>query len=313
VLAVDHLEELGYLISSSTDCSINFWDLDDWSLKQRLPVPVPQLTMEWHPTGGNLESESNGILFTGGVMNPKTGKVTISGYDPLSFKTMAQMNMHTDAILDLHSIPSLHTLVSCGMDSKICLWDLHTQQHKKTLLGHTKGVMDIDYSPDHRILASAGFDHDVLVWNPHVENIICRLMGHTAALIGVKMSERCELRAASCELRRRRRQNISSLTHSANLASLRSAPLRSPEILSASCDGVIKVWDIRNFKCSQTIYCETSQPLSDFSYFEGDTSGCMVIASKRTLHLFENEPDEDPRITDTNISMEILFQKSTCR
>jgi len=39
----------------------------------------------------------------------------------------------------------------------------------------------------------------------------------------------------------------------------------------------------------------------------------MVIASKRTLHLFENEPDEDPRITDTNISMEILFQKSTCR
>ena len=124
---------------------------------------------------------------------------------------------------------------------------------------------------------SAGFDHDVLVWNPHVENIICRLMGHTAALIGVKMSE------------------------------------RSPEILSASCDGVIKVWDIRNFKCVQTMYAETNQPLSDFSYFEGDTSGCMVIASKRTLHLFENEPDENPKITDTDVRGERSLARSEAR
>ena len=78
VLAVDHLPEFGYLATSSTDCSINFWDLNDFTLKQRLPVSVPQLTMEWHPNGsGLLERENNGILFTAGMMNPKTNKVTI--------------------------------------------------------------------------------------------------------------------------------------------------------------------------------------------------------------------------------------------
>ena len=155
-----------------------------------------------------------------------------------------QMNKHTDTILDLYSIPSLHTLVSCGMDSKICMWDLHSGQFKKTLTGHTKGVLDIDYSQDHRLLVSAGFDHDVLVWNPHVEQIICPLSGHTSALIGVKMSE------------------------------------RSPEILSASNDGIIKIWDIRTFKCVQTVRVEAQADLTDFTYFEGSTHSCIVVAEQ---------------------------------
>jgi len=198
ILAVDHMPEFGYLVTSSTDCTINFWDTNHFKLCQRMPVRTPQLTTEWFPTTAtsrrsNQDSRSaqpTGILFTAGLKDPKTNQVTITGYNPATFQIMSQMNEHTDTILDLHSIPALHTLVSCGMDSKICLWDLHTQQYKKTLIGHTKGVLDIDYSHDHRLLASAGFDHDVMVWNPHVENMICRLSGHTAALIGVKMSER---------------------------------------------------------------------------------------------------------------------------
>ena len=58
--------------------------------------------------------------------------MSITGYNPQTFQTMCQMSKHTDTILDLHSIPALHTLVSCGMDSQICLWDLHTQQYVRS-------------------------------------------------------------------------------------------------------------------------------------------------------------------------------------
>ena len=129
------------------------------------------------------------------------------------------------------------------------------------------------------LLASAGFDHDVLIWNPHVENIIARLNGHSSALIGVKMSE------------------------------------RSPEILSASNDGVIKVWDIRTFKCCQTIICEAAAAaanLTDFTYFESNTHGMMIVGSKTSLHLFENEPEKNPVITDVDLTTDVAFQESTC-
>ena len=273
VLSISHIPELGYLATSGTDCTMQFWDTQDLKLCQKMPTNIPVLTQEWHPTSNS----SGGVLFTAGLMNPRTGKVTITAYDPMrDFKSVMQLNKHTDTILDLYSIPTLHTLVSCGMDSNICLWDLHTGQFKKTLTGHTKGVLDIDYSVDHRLLVSAGFDHDVLVWNPHVEQVICPLTGHTSALIGVKMSE------------------------------------RSPEILSASNDGVIKIWDIRTFKCVQTLKCEAQTDLTDFTYFEGSTYGCIVVAEQKTLHMFENEPDKDPTITDISLTVDMMFQSTTC-
>ena len=160
VLSVGHIPELAYLATSSTDCTIQFWDTNTYQMCQRLPVPAPILTTEWSPSytssstaplQSGLSNEVAGILFAGGLKNPRTGKVTITGYDPIkNFDVVAQMNMHTDTILDLYSIPTLHTLVSCGMDSRICLWDLQTSQFKKTLIGHTKGVLDIDYSAEHR-------------------------------------------------------------------------------------------------------------------------------------------------------------------
>ncbi|GMH54115.1 hypothetical protein TL16_g01610 [Triparma laevis f. inornata] len=273
VLSISHIPELGYLATSGTDCTMQFWDTQELKLCQKMPTNVPVLTQEWQPTSNN----SGGVLFTAGLMNPRTNKVTITAYDPMkSFKCVMQLNKHTDTILDLYSIPTLHTLVSCGMDSNICLWDLHTGQFKKTLTGHTKGVLDIDYSHEHRLLVSAGFDHDVLVWNPHVEQVICPLSGHTNALIGVKMSE------------------------------------RSPEILSASNDGIIKIWDIRTFKCVQTLKCEAQADLTDFTHFEGSTYGCIVVAEQKTLHMFENEPDKDPTITDMSLTVDLLFQSTTC-
>jgi hypothetical protein len=89
ILAVDHLSEFGYIVTSSTDCTINFWETDNYKLCQRLPVPVPQLTMEWFPTtstsrpqprqgsgtGGHTQPNAAGVLFTAGMMDPKTQKV----------------------------------------------------------------------------------------------------------------------------------------------------------------------------------------------------------------------------------------------
>jgi hypothetical protein len=136
--------------------------------------------------------------------------------------------------------------------------------------------LDIDYSHDHRLLASAGFDHDVMVWNPHVENMICRLSGHTSALIGVKLCVRSPV-----------------ILYASGVG---GSPPPPPPLIPLPLPGVIKVWDIRNFKCAQTIYCETKEELQDFSYFEGETHGCVIVGTTKCLHMFENEPTEDPKV-----------------
>ena len=79
VLSVSHIPELGYLATTSTDCTIQFWDTQEFKMCQRLPTTVPILTTEWHPTSNS----SGGVLFAGGLLNPKTNKVTITAYDPM--------------------------------------------------------------------------------------------------------------------------------------------------------------------------------------------------------------------------------------
>ena len=69
VLSVGHIPELGYIATTSTDCTIQFWDEQSYHLCQRLPVPAPILTTEWAPSyerGGTFGGGGAGVLFTGG-------------------------------------------------------------------------------------------------------------------------------------------------------------------------------------------------------------------------------------------------------
>ena len=82
---------------------------------------------------------------------------------------------------------------------------------------HQKAIRDLAYSEKHKIIISCGFDFEVFVWNPYMPGEpIIKLDGHESPLIGV--------------------QCLSDLNC----------------FISADSKGIIKVWNILDYNCTQT-------------------------------------------------------------
>jgi len=88
---------------------------------------------------------------------------------------------------------------------------------EKTLEGHSKAIREIAYSVNYKILVSVGFDFQVFVWNPYWEKEIISLQGHESPLIGV------------------------------------NCPAGLECFISCDNKGMIKVWDIKDYSCMQTL------------------------------------------------------------
>jgi len=210
-----------------------------------------------------LEWSTEG-LFSGGIngvvhlWDIDTGKEVLS-LGGINSNGYLNPGSHRDMILDLLEIGSLESLASGSMDKTIKLWDLYTGKHKKTLEGHKKGVRSLAYNVDYRFMVSAGFDYDALVWNPYVEHLILRLHGHTAPLCKVEMIP------------------------------------DTPQIITADITGTLKVWDIRNFACMQTMTADPPQEISDFTSVHRMKS--LMVGGKQ-MHLFDYEKLTNPQMTD---------------
>ncbi len=83
--------------------------------------------------------------------------------------------------------PDGNTIVSCG-GNNIHLWDSHTNQLLKTLIGHTESVNSVVFSPDGETIASASNDRTIRLWNANTCKLLKTLMGHTDAVRRVVFS-----------------------------------------------------------------------------------------------------------------------------
>lgn len=152
LITAEHIPEEKMLATSSNDLTINFWDTSTFNIKQIVSTPEIQLCMKyanWH--------NHQRVLYTGGsdaiihYYDTKTFKElgTLSGWNPF-FKKDSQQYGHAGPIGDILPIisSSQQTLVSAGLDGKICLWDIPSHTFKKELTGHQKGVYSLAWSED---------------------------------------------------------------------------------------------------------------------------------------------------------------------
>jgi WD40 repeat protein len=164
-----------------------------------------------------------------------------------------------DMILCLTYLPKINFLATGSIDKIIRLWDLRSNSEReeeeqkgtsknkklgdrstknkkknddpysdlmndffvkdtiKELKGHQRAVREISYSVSNKILVSCGFDFEVFVWNPYYEEAIIKLPGHESPLVGVNCL-----------------QNMNAF-------------------ITADSNGVIKVWNINDYSCTQTL------------------------------------------------------------
>ena len=78
--------------------------------------------------------------------------------------------MHTGTVSNVVFSLDEGTLVSGNADNTVYLWEVMTDEHKRTLAGHTSGINSVAFSPDGKTLSSGSGDGTVLLWNissPH--------------------------------------------------------------------------------------------------------------------------------------------------
>lgn len=111
-------------------------------------------------------------------------------------------------------LPKLQFLASAGLDKKIVLWDLLENTPKREYKGfHKRGIVALDFNENLILLISGGIDHEIFVWNPYILAPVYNLTGHASPIIGLAF--------------------IPNPLH----------------IISIDADCVLKVWDVKKFKC----------------------------------------------------------------
>jgi len=166
------------------------------------------------------------------------------------------------------SVPRIG-IVSCGMDRTIVVTDPNKWHTTRTLSGHTRGVHCIDFSLNHRILVSGGYDRRVIVWDPYV----CKPLGFLSAqqhhdLVNVVINQ------------------------------------QDNQIVIASVDKKIQVFDIRTWKCLQTMRdALTHSPvnaLSCIAYDEQQSCLLSVGSKLRKWYIQNSGSNQDSNVVDSN-------------
>ncbi|KAF0696018.1 Aste57867_13231 [Aphanomyces stellatus] len=137
------------------------------------------------------------------------------------------------------NLPSQHTVtdmtflspranaVVASFAPEIAILDLGTNKLLNELRGHRLGVSRLCYSLQQRYILSAGMDHDLRLWNPYVETSLVTLQGHRHQIVGLTWID------------------------------------GSPEVHSLDQAGFLKIWDLRTYRCIQTLSTLGFSPLLD--------------------------------------------------
>nr|XP_006814776.1 PREDICTED: WD repeat-containing protein on Y chromosome-like [Saccoglossus kowalevskii] len=128
-------------------------------------------------------------------------------------------NVHTEMLRKVKYLPDNDFILSSSGSSTTSLVMLDVQGKKKTYtFKMSKGVECFDYNKHLNIIATGNVDHYVRLWNPYVtEKPVAILRGHQMAVADIVIHEELEMVYSYCK------------------------------------DAIVKVWDIKEHTCLQTV------------------------------------------------------------
>lgn len=142
-------------------------------------------------------------------------------------KFVYSLRGHSKSVKHLSISPNEEVLASAGADGTVRTWNLFSGKMLKTLRGHTGDVGAVCFSPDGKLLASSGRDDmKVIIWEVTTGKKIKTLEGH--------------------------KDNIEAL----------SFDRTGKYLASASFDGIVKIWDTKNFVLANSFQAHSGQVTS---------------------------------------------------
>jgi WD40 repeat protein len=172
----------------------------------------------------------------------------------MSFKTKpSRRQYHSDWVTKVGFVTELQSMVTCGLDGEINLCDVHMNQRKEgreAITVHKKGVHCWCWCASYKFFASGGLDRQIVIWNPYTQRSITSLQGHNASIMDVLVNE------------------------------------AQHQLVSLSVDKVVKVWDIRNYRCIQTFTDKTEyKPEDRLTCMAFDPDGPALVLCSSTLNV----------------------------
>jgi len=130
---------------------------------------------------------------------------------------------HHHFVQDLDISSDGHFALSASWDNTLRLWDLNSGQTENQFRGHTKDVMSVAFSSDNRQVVSGSRDKTIKLWNVIGECKYTMNRGNENA-------------------------KPAQTSHDDWVTCCRFSPSpEEPVIVSAGCDGLVKVWNLQ--KC----------------------------------------------------------------
>jgi WD40 repeat protein len=129
------------------------------------------------------------------------------------------VHIHKGWITKIQYIEDLNSILSSSFDGFLHFHEFENLGYKdRSFSLHQKGVNSFVYSERHRFVASCGEERHIIMWDPFTRRAITYLNGHTTSVHDVTIND--------------------DRNH----------------LISLGTDKNVKIWDIRTYKCIQTIF-----------------------------------------------------------
>ncbi|MEA5580226.1 NB-ARC domain-containing protein [Nodularia harveyana UHCC-0300] len=228
--AVAFHPNLEIVAGGSQDATIKLWDLQTGKCSHTFIGHTDEVwSLAFSPNGKVLASSSFDHTIKLWDLNLGECSLTLHG--------------HTDRVAAVAFAPQQDTnnpqgqiLASGSDDCTIRLWDLQAGRCINVLKGHSGRVGAIAFSPDGSLLASPSLDQTVKIWDVSTGECLQTLTGHTSWVMAVSFSPDGEPVAVDGF------PGISKLENP-----------KGQKIASASCDQTVKIWDVKEGRCLNTL------------------------------------------------------------
>ena len=240
VLAMTVLPILGRLAVSTDDRKIKFYDIHTWEVMMEVELQSPALCLcSWKHLDtemfayGNDIGEITIVDIGKGLKPAKQLEDQLAGRKlikrPKSWVDSRTRSVHDGWVNQICKVDDLGGVVSCGSDNAIVIFEVPFRTNpenknwvvRKRVLehsrGHQKGVKCFEWVQTFKLIVSGGLERELIVWNPYTCKPVLTLNGHTSGIQMMQLNAEYE------------------------------------QLISLSLDRVIKVWDLRNNECMQTI------------------------------------------------------------
>ncbi|MEM1240310.1 MAG: NB-ARC domain-containing protein [Cyanobacteria bacterium P01_H01_bin.26] len=249
--------------SGGSDQTIKLWDVQTGDCLKTLTGHTSAIrTVVWSH-GGELLA-SCGLDHTIKLWNPQTGQClnTLIG--------------HAQGVWTAAFSPDDRWLISGSIDQTIRIWDVQTGRCLKVLFGHQSSVLSVVLSPDGQHIASGSQEGTIKIWQLPSGQCVRTWRGHTERTWALVFSNDGQtLYSGSYQDSVLRIWNIQhghcvqTLSGYTNTVWALTFTQDGNVLASGSHDHTIRLWDVAQSACLQTI--EHTSPVLDLSFSPDET------------------------------------------